>query len=161
MIARLVGFVLLTYGTISLAQDFGADQGRLTGVFGPYVYHYYNNASYNDLPMATGLEWEPRGSWLEFGVVYFRNSYYQDSVYAYVGKRWFIADDKEGVYLSGIGGPLYGYRGVHEKRIPFNHHGLGVTLAPIVGYQYRSVNSQLIVLGNSAIVVTFGYDFWR
>ena len=66
--------------------------------------------------MATGLEWEPRGSWLEFGAVYFRNSYYQDSVYAYVGKRWFIADDKEGVYLSGIGGPLYGYRGDHEKK---------------------------------------------
>ena len=161
MIARLVGFILLTHGAISLAQDIGADHDRLTGVFGPYVYHYYNNASYNDLPIAAGLEWEPSGSWLEFGAIYFRNSYYEDSVYAYAGKRWFIADDKQGVNLSLIGGPIYGYRGDHEKRILFDHNGLGVAIAPIVGYQYRSVNSQLVVLGNSAIVLVFGYDFWR
>ena len=54
-----------------------------------------------------------------------------------------------------------GIAAITKKRIPFNQHGLGVTIAPIVGYQYRSVNSQLIILGNSAIVVTFGYDFWR
>ena len=160
MIARLVGFVLLAYGTISLAQDFGADQGRLTGLFGPYVYHY-RDTGYNDLPRVTGLEWEPRGSSLEFGAVYFMNSYYQDSWLAYVGKRWFISDNKEGVYLSVIGGPVYGYRGDHEDRIPLNHHGLGVAAAPSIGYQYRSVNSQLMFLGNSAILVIFGYDFLR
>jgi hypothetical protein len=160
MIAKLVVVLFLIHGTTCLAQESRSDQGRLTGYFGPYVYHF-DKASHNDWPLATGLEWEPRDSALEFGAVYFRNSFYQDSLYAYGGKRWFIVEDKQGAYLNMTGGLVYGYRGDHQRTVPFNHHGLGVAIAPIVGYQLGPVNSQLVVLGNAAIVLTFGYDFWR
>ena len=160
MIARLIGFILLVYGTTSPAEEFASDNGRLTLFFGPYLYHYNNDANHNDKPWATGLEWGPRGSWVDFGAVYFRNSFSQDSVYVYVGKRWFISDDRQGVFLNLTGGPLYGYRGQYEHKVPFNHNGFSVAIIPAIGYQYGSVNSQLIIVGGAALMVTFGYDFW-
>ena len=169
MTARLIGFILLVFGITASAQvtpsdsaqDASSDNGRLTLVFAPFLYHLHYDANHNDEPWLTGLEWEPRQSPVEFGAVYFRNSFYQDSVYAYVGKRWFISDDKEGVFLNLTGGPLYGYRGKYEKKVPYNHHGLGVAIIPAIGYQYRSASAQLIILGTAALMVSFGYDFGR
>ena len=161
MIARLIGFILLVYGTTAPAEESASDNDRLSLVFGPYVYHYNNDSSHNDEPWLTGLEWHPRGSWVDFGAVYFRNSFNQDSVYAYAGKRWFIPDDREGIYLKLSGGPLYGYRGQYEDKVPFNHNGLAWAIIPGIGYQYRAVDAQLVFLGSAALVVTFGFDFPR
>ncbi len=160
MIARLVGIVLLAHGTTSHAEEPASDNGRLTLVFGPYGYHTSYDADHNNYLWLTGLEWEPRGSKLEFGAAYFRNSFDQDSVYAYVGKRWFFSDDWQRVFVNLTGGPLYGYRGDHENKVPFNHNGLGVAIIPGIGYQYRSVNAQMVILGTAGLVATFGYDFW-
>ena len=109
----------------------------------------------------TGLEWGPEDWPVDVGAVYFRNSFYQDSVYAYVGKRWFWKERDNGLYLKLTGGPLYGYRGQYEHKVPFNHHGLGVAVIPGIGYQYRAFDAQIVILGTAALMVTFGYDFWK
>ena len=160
MIARLTGIVLLAYGTTSHAEESASDNGRLTLFFAPYVYHTSYDPNHNDYPWMTGLEWEPRESKLEFGAAYFKNSFGQDSVYAYVGKRWFFSEQMQGVFVNLTGGPLYGYRGQYENKVPFNHNGLGVAIIPAIGYQYRSVSTQLVILGTAGLLATFAYDFW-
>ena len=160
MIAGLLEIVLLAHVATSRAEESASDNGRLRLVFGPYAYHFNNDPDHNDYPWMTGLEWEPRGSKFEFGAVYFKNSFSQDSVYAYVGKRWFLSDDRQGVFLHLTGGPLYGYRGQYENKVPFNHDGISVAIVPGIGYQYRSVSSQLVFFGTAGMLATFGYDFW-
>ena len=136
------------------------DMGRLTLVVAPYVYHTHGG-HHNDTPWLAGLEWLPAAHQVELGAAYFRNSFYQDSVYLYVGKRWFISDNEQGPFVHLTGGPLYGYRGAYEDKVPFNHHGFGLAIIPSIGYQYRSVNVQLVALGTAGLLFTFGYDFPR
>ena len=159
MLSRLIGTLFLFYAAASAAQE-PASNGRLTFILGPYVYHFHYDPDHSNTPWLTGLEWEPRGSWLDFGAVYFRNSFNQPSVYAYAGKRWFPGDgdDEQGVYLKLTGGPLYGYRGQYEGKVPFNHNGVALAIIPAIGYQYRAFDAQLVILGNAALMVTFGYD---
>lgn len=158
---KLLGLILLLAAGSATAADSAAPDGRLTMVFGPYAFHYNNDSSHNARPFLTGLEWGPDNLGIDFGAVYFRNSFYQDSVYAYVGKRWFYHERDHGVYLKLTGGPLYGYRGKYENKIPFNHRGLGWAIIPGIGYQYKSVDAQLVLLGGAAVMITFGYDFWK
>ena len=159
LIRFIVAIVLLQAG-VGMAQGV-PPHDRLTFVFGPYVYHYHNNDDHNDFPWLTGLEWGPRGSWVDFGAVFFRNSFEQSSVYAYAGKRWFPGDDEQGVYVKVTGGPLYGYRGEYEDKVPLNRNGLAWAIIPGLGYQYRSVDVQFVFLGGAALLLTFGYDFTR
>lgn len=161
MLKKLIGILLVLATTTAAAEDSAAPNGRLTLVFGPWLYHYSDNSEHNNAPWLTGLEWGPEGWPVDIGAVYFRNSFYQDSVYAYVGKRWFWKERDDGLYLKLTGGPLYGYRGQYEHKVPFNHNGLGVAIIPGIGYQYRSFDAQLVILGTAALMVTFGYDFWK
>jgi hypothetical protein len=159
MLPRLIGAIFLFYAAACAAEE-PASKDRLTFVFGPYVYHYHENPAHNDKPWLTGLEWGPQGSWVDFGAVYFRNSFDQPSVYAYISKRWFPGiNDDQGAYLKLTGGPLYGYRGQYEDKVPFNHNGLAWAIIPGIGYQYRAVDAQLVFLGDAALLLTFGYDF--
>jgi hypothetical protein len=160
MLSRLIGAIFLFYAVASTADE-PASNGRLTFLFGPYVYHYHNDPAHNNEPRLTGLEWEPHGSWLDYGAVYFQNSFDQASVYAYAGKRWFAGEGEQGVYLRVTAGPLYGYRGQYEDKVPFNHNGLAWAIIPGIGYQYRAVDVQAVFLGGAALLFTFGYDFLK
>jgi hypothetical protein len=162
MLQKLLGLALLLSAISAGAADDDPPYSRLTVQFGPYVYHYHDNADHNDKPWLVGIEWGPENSWVDVGAVYFRNSFNQDSVYAYVGKRWFIMGERDkGTYLKITGGPLYGYTGQYEDKVPFNHNGLGWAIIPGIGYQYKAVDAQLVFLGTAALLVTFGYDFYR
>ncbi len=157
MLSRLAGAIVLFYAAACAAEEPASDD-RLTFMFGPYVYHFHYDAKHDNQPWLTGLEWEPSGSWLDYGVAYFRNSFSQPSVYAYVGKRWFRDDDEQGIYLKLTGGPMYGYRGQYEHKVPYNSNGLAWAIVPGVGYQYRAVDVQFVFLGAAAVLLTFGYD---
>jgi hypothetical protein len=161
MLKKLIGLLLVLSATTAAAEDSAAPNGRLTLVFGPWLYHYTDNSEHNNAPWLTGLEWGPEDFPVDFGAVYFRNSFYQDSAYVYIGKRWFWKERDDGLYLKLTGGPLYGYRGQYEHKVPFNHNGLGFAIIPGIGYQYKAIDAQLVVLGTAALMVTFGYDFWK
>src|SRR5258706_1484749 len=110
MLQKLIGLVFLLVATAAAADE-DLPYSRLTLVFGPYVYHYHNDPSHNDLPWLTGVEWAPEGSWLDVGAVYFRNSFYQDSGDGYASKRWFIiGEHAKRTYLKLTVGHLRGYR---------------------------------------------------
>ena len=40
-----------------------APNGRLTLVFGPWIYHYTDNSEHNNAPWLTGLEWDGERVW--------------------------------------------------------------------------------------------------
>ncbi len=161
MIQKLLGIVILLTATMAAAADNDSSDSRFTLLVSPYVYHYSDNASHNNEPRLVGLEWAPQGSWVDFGATYFLNSFYQDSFYAYVGKRWFMGEIDQGFFLRLTGGPLYGYRGQYEDKVPYNHHGLGIAIIPGIGYHYRACEAQFVILGTAALMVTFGYDFQK
>jgi len=163
MPSRIIGALFLFHAVACLAEEPASDPsdgGRLTFVFAPYVYHYHYDPNHTNTPWLTGFEWTPPGSWhgLEYGAVYFRNSFAQPSVYAYVGKRWFAGSDDQGAYLKVTAGPLYGYRGQYENKVPFNHDGLAAAIIPGLGYQYGKLDVQFAILGSAALLLTFGYD---
>src|SRR3954471_10714308 len=173
---RLSGFIFLVFATAGGADDslFGSLKTGLAGETSsapggpsrptlqssPFLYHIHSGA-HNDVPRTIGLEWEPAGSSLEYGAAYFRNSFYQDSGYIYVGKRWFAEDNGQGFFLNVTGGIMYGYRGENADKVPFNHQGVGLAVIPAVGYQYRSFNTQVVLLGAAALMITFGFDLPR
>jgi hypothetical protein len=176
VLVRLSGLIFLVFATTAFAEDslFGSlDSGRapelqsapsyesrLTLQISPYVYHIHSGA-HNDVPRMIGLEWEPAGSFLEYGATYFRNSFYQDSGYVYAGKRWFFEDNRQGFFFNVTGGLMYGYRGENADKVPFNHHGVGLAVIPAVGYQYESFNTQVVLLGTAGFMIIFGFDLPR
>jgi hypothetical protein len=173
---RLSGLIFLVFATACCAEDSlfaslnsegppelhsaPSYESRLTLQISPYVYHVHSGA-HNDVPRMIGLEWEPAGSFLEYGATYFRNSFYQDSAYVYAGKRWFFEDNHQGFYFNVSGGLMYGYRGENADKVPFNHNGFGLAVIPAVGYQYGSFNTQLVLLGLAGVMITFGFDLPR
>ena len=98
MLSRILCFILLCAAGAVAAEPTSQDN-RLTFLFGPYVYHFDYDPAHNNQPDMIGLEWSPPRSFLDYGAVYFRNSFDQSSVYAYAEKRWFLGDDQQGVYF--------------------------------------------------------------
>lgn len=140
-----------------LATDSGpGDDKSLMLQFGPYVYHRSYSPEHNNWPLLVGAEWgDPDRTVL--GGAAFKNSFYQSSVYLYAAKRWFVPDLADNVYLKLSGGPLYGYRGKYENKVPFNHNGFGLAVLPAIGYQSGRANVQAVILGTAAVIFTVGY----
>ncbi|MFL6580633.1 MAG: hypothetical protein ACJ8G2_07820 [Burkholderiales bacterium] len=126
----------------------------------PYVYHRVDNTDHNQYPRLFGLEYESAGHWLLGGVA-FRNSYYQDSAFVYGGKRWFLDSTDQHFYVKLAVGLVYGYKEPYDDRLPVNHDGYGLGIAPTLGYQFKRANVQFVVLGVSAVALTLGYDLWN
>lgn len=164
-ILRLRALACIALGALwmcsgSLHADVFTDGDHVMLQFGPYVYHYHHSDEHNDAPSLLGLEWESATRW-EIGASYFKNSFYQPCVYLYGGKRWFWKGADDGPYFKITGGPLYGYKGAYEDKIPLNSEGVGLAIIPALGYQYQRASAQLVILGTAAVMLTFGYDFGR
>jgi hypothetical protein len=126
----------------------------------PYVYHRFNNTDHNQYPRMLGLEYESAGHWILGGLA-FRNSYYQDSAFIYGAKRWFLDSTDQHFYVKLAVGLVYGYKEPYEHKLPVNHDGYGLGIAPTLGYQFRRANVQFAILGVSTVAITFGYDLWN
>ncbi len=154
----IASFLLLTFISIARADVFGEDDRVMVEV-GPYVYHWIDNSDHNQWPRLIGVEYETASHWLG-GVAAYKNSYYQNSAFAYAGKRWFIEPVDENLYVKVSAGLMYGYKEPYEDRVPLNHNGYGLAIVPAVGYQFGRANAQLVFLGTAAVALTIGYDFW-
>lgn len=125
--------------------------------YGPYVHHWKPDPLHNDTPDLFGLEVENPDRWLA-GAMWFHNSYHQPSQYFYVGRRWSFDEQVPGLYAKLTAGPLLGYKGEYEDKIPVNRDGVGVGVIPALGYQYRRVSAQFAILGTAGYMITFGSD---
>lgn len=160
---RTLIYVFLSLGLLlfvftNRAQAAGAfGNGKLMAQVGPYVMHWNNDTSHNAWSKLVGAEWENPDRW-EVGGAFFTNSFYQPCIYLYAGRRWFLPQVSDHLYVKLTAGPLYGYVGQYESKVPFNYHGLGLAILPALGYQVERVSAQAVILGDAGIIFTFGYQ---
>ena len=124
--------------------------------YGPYVHHWGPDPRHNETPDLFGLEVEHPDGWLA-GAMWFDNSYHQPSQYFYLGHRW-SSERIPGLYAKLTAGPLLGYKGEYENKIPVNRDGVGLGVIPALGYQYRRVSAQFAILGTAGYMITVGSD---
>lgn len=118
-----------------------------------YTRHYSDNAEHNNTQALLGLEHNEASGRL-FGASTFKNSFSQRSFYLYAGKRYDSAHYP--VYLKLSGGLLQGYHGDYRDKIPLNRYGIAPAIIPSVGAHFGSVATELVLLGNSAAMITAG-----
>lgn len=125
--------------------------------YGPYVHHWKPDPRHNSTPDLIGVEVENDEQWLA-GAMWFHNSYDQPSQYFYIGRRWSFSEYLPGLYAKLTAGPLLGYKGEFEDKIPVNKDGVGVGVIPGIGYQYERFSAQVAILGTAGYLITFGGD---
>ena len=91
-----------------------------------------------------------------FGVSVQRNSFGQPSQWIYWGQRW---DFNDYVYAKVTAGLLHGYKGKYRDKIPFNKAGVAPGIIPTLGFRYKGVSVETIVLGTNALMFAVGYQF--
>lgn len=138
------------------AEPSPANDKPLMVQVGPYVIHRDYSPEHNAWPLLVGAEWGDPNR-VALGGAAFRNSFYQPCLYLYAAKRWFLPAISDNVYFKLSGGPLYGYRGKYEDKVPLNHNGFGLAVLPAIGYQSGRANVQAVLLGTAAVIFTVGY----
>lgn len=91
-----------------------------------------------------------------FGVSVLRNSFGQPTQWVYWGQRW---DINEYVYTKVTAGLLHGYKGKYRDKIPFNKAGVAPGIIPTLGFRFKGVTVETILLGGSALMFAVGYQF--
>ena len=121
-----------------------------------YTRHFSRDPEHNNQQRLIGLERHEESGWL-YGGATFRNSFDQQSVYAYAGKR-FESDDHP-YYAKLSAGLIYGYKGKYRDKIPLNHYGVAPALIPGIGISIKPMTLELVLLGTSATMVNVGLRF--
>jgi hypothetical protein len=142
-----------TQGTKAQAEDVKGFWQAQTSV---YTRHFSPDPDHNNRQNLIGLEWNDTSAWI-FGGATFRNSYDQQSVYGYAGKRFDSTDYP--VYLKLSGGLLYGYKGEYRDKIPLNNLGVAPVIIPSAGVHLGPVTAELVLLGVSATMINVGVRF--
>jgi hypothetical protein len=114
------------------------------------------NPEHNSYPWFVALEWESASRW-ELGGAFFRNSFHQPCGYLYGGKRWIYGSPEQHVFFKVTAGAIIGYFEPYENKLPVNDNGIGLGIIPAIGYKYRRVSTQFVVLGTSGFMITLGY----
>lgn len=118
-----------------------------------YTRHFSPDPKHDNHQDLIGVE-RNEVSGLVWGAASFDNSFSQRSYYAYAGLR--LENDSYPVYLKLTGGLLQGYRGEYKDKIPFNHFGIAPVIIPSLGAHYGPLAVELVLLGNSASMITAG-----
>lgn len=93
------------------------------------------------------------------GIAAFDNSYGQFSQYVYIGKIYPLERIHPRVYAKVTVGLIHGYKGEYEDKIPLNGLGIAPGIIPMLGYQGKIFNSEILLLGKAATLLTFGVRF--
>jgi len=127
-------------------------------VVSPYTYHF-NHSDEHRYVWAIGAERQSDNGWL-YGASYFSNSFGQDSGYTYLGKTYPGLWGTPELYAQWTAGLLYGYKGVYQKKVPYNLNGFSPGAVFSLGWRLtRQTAAQANLLGNSALMLQLSHDF--
>lgn len=125
-----------------------------------YTLHYNPTPEHVNQQNLLNFEWRfnsyaAGGQWLA-GLALFANSFGQSSQYLYGG--WLVRpfEGLQPLYFKITAGALHGYKGEYQNKIPFNSSGVAPAILPSIGYCYSRVCSELVLFGNSGLMVTLG-----
>ncbi len=95
------------------------------------------------------------GQWIA-GMALFQNSFGQFSQYIFGGLQWRPIEDQQPFYVKVTAGPLHGYSGQYQNKIPFNSSGVAPAIIPGVGYCVQRYCAEFVLLGANAALFTVG-----
>lgn len=156
---RRIAFAAIAFVAPASAGVFTGKDALMIQV-APGVVHFHPSPDHARYSWLVGIEWINDQKWVA-GVSAFNNSFGQKSQYIYGGRMWPLEFIHPNVYAKLTGGLLLGYKEPYENKIPFNHNGVAPGLVPSIGYRQDRFNVQLNLLGNSALMLTVGYEFLR
>lgn len=119
-----------------------------------YTRHFHPKPHHNNHQKLIGIERNRDDSYL-WGAATFMNSFDQRSVIAYAGKRFDYGNTP--FYSRLTVGLIHGYRGEFKDKVPFNNFGIGPVILPSLGVHFKGMQSDIIVLGTNAALVTIGF----
>jgi len=97
------------------------------------------------------------GQWIA-GLALFQNSFGQFSQYIFGGLVWRPIESEQPFYVKVSAGPLHGYTGQYQNKVPFNSSsGWAPAIIPSVGYcVMKRYCGEFVLLGTNAALFTIG-----
>ena len=95
------------------------------------------------------------GQWIA-GMALFQNSFGQFSQYLFGGLLWRPIEEHQPFYVKLSAGPLHGYSGQYQDKVPFNSSGVAPAIIPSMGYCVKRYCAEFVLLGTNAALLTFG-----
>lgn len=119
--------------------------------------HFSPVPEHNNQQDLLGIELHNREGWLAGGA-FFKNSFEQPTVYAYVGREVAFWQPRPSLQVRGklTAGLIHGYKGEYQNKIPFNRYGTAPAALPSIGARWGRVESDLILFGTAGMMLTFG-----
>ena len=96
------------------------------------------------------------GQWIA-GMALFQNSFGQFSQYLFGGLVWRPIESEQPFYVKLTAGPLHGYSGQYQDKVPFNSSGVAPAIIPGIGYcVMKRYCGEFVLLGTNAALLTIG-----
>jgi hypothetical protein len=96
------------------------------------------------------------GQWIA-GMALFQNSFGQFSQYLFGGLVWRPIEEHQPFYVKLTAGPLHGYSGEYQDKVPLNSSGVAPAIIPGIGYcVQRRYCGEFVLLGTNAALLTIG-----
>jgi hypothetical protein len=127
--------------------------------FAYYTWHFHYDADHQQSYLVDGeyhFQQEFLGGQVIAGLALFQNSFGQFSQYLFGGLVWRPIPDNQPFYIKLTAGPLHGYEGQYQNKIPFNSSGTAPAIIPGVGYCVKRYCGEFVLLGANAALFTIG-----
>ena len=95
------------------------------------------------------------GQWIA-GMALFQNSFGQFSQYLFGGLLWRPIQEHQPFYVKLSAGPLHGYSGQYQDKVPANSSGVAPAIIPSMGYCVKRYCAEFVLLGTNAALLTIG-----
>ena len=121
-----------------------------------YTRHYNYNPNHNNHQHLVGIEYQvnPQDS---FGLVYFKNSFYQDSQFLFKAYQWKPFKKAPSILTKLRVGFIHGYKGEHKDDLSLNKYGTAPVVVPSIGFSGKTLITEVSFLGNAAYIVQIGF----
>ena len=127
---------------------------------GAYMHFNYSD-EHTDYPFFVGAEVQRSDNWI-YGLGLFNNSFDQFSQYLYGGYKFKFKNRFKNFNAKLTAGIIHGYVDEYQDKIPVNsENGYGLGIVPSVGWKKDKLGFDVILLGNSGLLFTIGYDVYK
>ena len=128
--------------------------------FAYYTIHFHYDANHQQSYLFDA-EYHFKETWLGgqwiAGMALFQNSFGQFSQYLFGGLVWRPIEEHQPFYVKLTAGPLHGYSGQYQNKVPFNSSGVAPAIIPGVGYCVeKRYCGEFVLLGTNAALLTIG-----
>lgn len=155
-LSSVAGIGLLVASLVATAADSEREGDYWYIQTSVWTKHWTHDPDHNNHQELVGIERVYTDGVL-WGAATFKNSFYQRSYYAYLGKVW--EHPSLPVYAKLSAGLIEGYKGEYDDKIPLNRFGVAPVIIPSLGAHWGPVGAEFVILGTAAGMVNVGLRF--